>query len=171
MPLTDEQWAVIQPLLPPPSPALRGRPPVDERLILDAILWKFRTSSPWYDLPPGFPSWQTCYRRCHYWQRQGILNAVFSALDRDLRDRGGVNLRAALASQHIRFVPLGEQTHVVFDAPLQNELQDTWQLETIHLLLAVLFRAIRKKYPAQRLQLASPTLLAPQPVPLPQPDC
>ena len=177
MSLTDEQWAVIQPLLPPPShpspfqgegPGVRarGRPPVDQRCVLDAILWKIRTSTPWYDLPPGFPSWQTCYRRCHEWQRLGLLNAVFSALDRDLRDRGGLNLRAALASQLIRFDPLGEQTYLRFDPSLQETLQDTWQLETVYLLVAVLFKVIRKKYPASRFRLVLPSTLAPQPVPL-----
>jgi transposase len=169
--LTDEQWAVIRPLLPPPSPALRGRPPVDERLVLDAILWKIRTSSPWYDLPPGFPSWQTCYRRYHHWRRRGFLNVVFAALDRDLRDRGGLDLRSALASQRIRFVSLGEQTHIVLDSSLQNNLHEIWRLETINLLLAVLYQVIRKKYPTPRLRLVFPALPASQSAPLPQPDC
>jgi transposase len=171
MGLTPEQWALIQPLLPPPTAALRGRPPLDERRILDAILWKIRTSTPWYDLPLGFPSWQTCYRRYHYWERQGIINAVFSALDRDLRDRCGFNLRAALAAQHIRFVPLAGQTQVVIDPALQAALPEPWQLETLYLLLAVLFRAIRKKYPARHLRLASPALLVPRPASRSQPDC
>jgi transposase len=171
MPLTDEQWAVIQPLLPPASPALHGRPPVAERQVLDAILWKIRTSTPWYDLPPGLPSWQTCYRRYHHWQRQGFLSAVFTALDHDLRDRAGLDLRAALAAQRIRYVPLGAQAHIIFDPSIQATLHETWQLETVYLLLAVLFQALRKKFPVRRLRLVSPGALACQPAPLPQPDC
>ena len=168
MPLTDEQWAVIQPLLPPP--AARGRPPRDQRPILDAILWKVRTASPWCDLPPAFPSWQTCYRRFHYWQRQGALSAIFAALDRHLRDRGGLDLRPALAAQHIRFVPLGSQMHIIFAPSLQATLQEAWQLETVYLLLAVLFRVIRKKHPARRLRLASLDPLVPLPAQPSQPD-
>ena len=43
LPLTDEQWAKIEPLIPPPeSAAGRGRPPIDERLVLDAILRKLK---------------------------------------------------------------------------------------------------------------------------------
>ena len=43
LPLTDEQWAKIESLIPPPeSAATRGRPPIDERLVLDAILWKLK---------------------------------------------------------------------------------------------------------------------------------
>jgi len=161
MPLTDEQWAFIQPLLPPPLPAPRSRPPHDQRHILDAILWKIRTASPWYDLPPDFPSWQICYRRFHYWQRQGALSAIFAALDRHLRDSGGLDLRPALAAQHIRFVPLGGQTHIIFEPPLQDALQETWQLETVYLLLAVHFRVIKKKHPALHFRLAPPAPLAP----------
>ena len=49
MNLTDEQWRLIEPILPPPSPADRGRPPIDRRAVLDGILWKIRTDNPWYD--------------------------------------------------------------------------------------------------------------------------
>jgi hypothetical protein len=46
MNLSDEQWALIQPLLPPPpSAALRSPPPLDDRRILDGVLWKLRTNS------------------------------------------------------------------------------------------------------------------------------
>jgi transposase len=165
MPLTDEQWAVIQPLLPPPSPACRGRPPHAGRNTLDAILWKIRTGSPWYDLPSGFPSWQTCYRRFHYWQHQGVLSAIITALDHDLRDRSGFDFRLALASRRIRFTPVAGQVQVIFDSSLQDLLYETWQLETVYLLLAVLFKAIRRKLPAQRLRLTLPVLIAPLPVP------
>jgi transposase len=65
MNLTDEQWRLIEPILPPPSPSDRGRPPLDRRAVLDGILWKFRTDNPWYDMPPDYPSYQTCYR-CHH---------------------------------------------------------------------------------------------------------
>ena len=38
LPLTDKQWAKIEPLIPPPqSTATRGRPSLDERLVLDEL--------------------------------------------------------------------------------------------------------------------------------------
>jgi hypothetical protein len=55
MNLTDEQWRLIEPILPPPSPSDRGRPPLDRRAVLNGILWKFRTDYPWYDMPPDYP--------------------------------------------------------------------------------------------------------------------
>jgi transposase len=159
MPLTNEQWALIQPLLPPPSSSTRGRPPIDQRRILDAVLWKIRTSAPWYDLPPGSPAWQTCYRRFHIWNRDGVLSAVFNALDKDLRDRGGLNLRAALAGHLIDFEQLGELAYIRLDPTLQAVLKADWQYETIYLLVAVLFRLLRKKFPDQHVRLAVPDLI------------
>jgi len=178
MPLTDEQWALIQPILNPPSShpsspwkgeelglRVNGRPSIDERRVLDGVLWKLRTSSPWYDLPPHFPSWQTCYRRYRHWQRRGVLSAIFAALDKDLRDRCGFNLRASLSDRLIRFEPLGGLAHIHFDPFVQTVLSTDWQRETVYLLLAVLFRVIRQKYPAHHnVRLAFPeTLTSPPP--------
>ena len=63
--LTDDQWAVIQPLIPiPASAGSRGRPPIDERAVLDGIFWKLRIASPWYDMPDRYPS---KYAGCPLW--------------------------------------------------------------------------------------------------------
>jgi transposase len=55
--LTNEQRQVIRPLLP--KPAERGRPPIDRRDILDAILYVVRTGCQWRQLPLDFPKWKT----------------------------------------------------------------------------------------------------------------
>ena len=71
MDLTDQQWQLLQPLFnehyPQPTPRsleVGGRPPIDPRPILDAILWKIRNNAPWYDLPRRYPSYQTAYLAC-----------------------------------------------------------------------------------------------------------
>jgi transposase len=48
--LSDEQWARIEPLLPPEKP-LTGRPSISHRRFFNAILWLVRTGAPWRDLP------------------------------------------------------------------------------------------------------------------------
>ncbi|HVU87329.1 MAG TPA: transposase, partial [Pirellulales bacterium] len=53
--LTDEQWHLIRPLLPKRSK--RGRPPIDRRDIIDAILYVVRTGCQWRQLPLDFPKW------------------------------------------------------------------------------------------------------------------
>ncbi|WP_421425347.1 transposase, partial [Agrobacterium rosae] len=46
--LSDEEWAVIEPLLPNNS---RGIKRVDDRRVINGILWRFRTGSSWRDVP------------------------------------------------------------------------------------------------------------------------
>ena len=48
--LTDEQWALLGPLLPPLKPKT-GRPNEDHRRIVNGLLWIIRTGAPWRDLP------------------------------------------------------------------------------------------------------------------------
>ncbi|MEO6443583.1 MAG: transposase, partial [Gemmatimonadaceae bacterium] len=62
MDLTDEQWAVLAPLLPAPRRRKdrRGRPWRDPRDVLNGVLWILRTGAPWKDLPDRYPSYQTC---------------------------------------------------------------------------------------------------------------
>ena len=95
MPLTDPQWSLLQPLLPPPSRYLRGRPPIDDRVIVDAIFWKICHDCAWYDLPAVFPSHQTVYRRYRQWQRLGLWKRILSTLLDDLAGRGQFDLLQA----------------------------------------------------------------------------
>ena len=63
--LTDAQWALIQPMLP--KPKKRGRPPVDRRRIIDAILYVVKGGIPWRMLPGDFPNWKTVYTVFRKW--------------------------------------------------------------------------------------------------------
>jgi transposase len=75
MDLTDEQWQVVEPLIPVPPrrPDGRGRPRIDAREILNGILWVMRTGAPWRDMPERYPSYQTCHRRFQEWVRSGMF--------------------------------------------------------------------------------------------------
>ena len=57
--LTDEQWTLVEPLLPRKkqrkSPA--GRKPVDRRTLLNGVFWILHTGAPWRDLPERFGNW------------------------------------------------------------------------------------------------------------------
>jgi transposase len=77
--LTDERWARLRPLLPPPSSG-RGRPRGDDRLLVDGILWRLATGVPWRDLPERFGPWRTVYSRFRRWQRSGVWERVLDAL-------------------------------------------------------------------------------------------
>ena len=62
--LTDDPWALIEPLLPKHQPSSKGgRRPIDHRRVLEGILWILRSGARWQDLPDRYPSPGTCWRR------------------------------------------------------------------------------------------------------------
>ncbi|MFJ6790018.1 IS5 family transposase [Streptomyces angustmyceticus] len=79
MSLTDVQWARIEPLLPDRTPKRGGRWR-DHRQVIDAIAFKYRTGTPWPDLPPEFGSWKGAYSRLRMWAIDGTWQRVFAAL-------------------------------------------------------------------------------------------
>jgi transposase len=131
MNLTGEQWRLIEPILPPPSPFDRGRPPLDRRAVLDGILWKFRTDNPWYDMPPDYPSHQTCYRYHRRWARDGVMKEIYRVLFFDLKIRGRFDLAQALQDGSIGVNQIGSLGTLTI--PLA--LRDTWQWSTAVLCL------------------------------------
>ena len=92
--LTDEQWALIEPLIPelPRREDGRGRPWRDTREVMNGVLWILRSGARWQDLPGRFPPYQTCHRRFQQWVREGTLRRVLEALAEDLRTRGELDL-------------------------------------------------------------------------------
>lgn len=83
--LTDDEWLVIEPLLPNKP---RGVPRVDDRRVINGILWRFRTGSPWADIPERYGPHTTCYNRFVRWRKAGVwdrlLEAVSQAFDGEL---------------------------------------------------------------------------------------
>lgn len=70
----------------------RGRPWRDPRDVLNGILWVLRTGAPWGDLPPRYPSYQTCHRRFQQWVKDGLFPRILRALAADLEKRGKIKL-------------------------------------------------------------------------------
>ncbi|MFF3014448.1 IS5 family transposase [Streptomyces sp. NPDC057939] len=79
MSLTDAQWARIEPLLPDRAPRRGGRWR-DHRQVIDAIAFKYRTGTPWMDLPEHFGSWKGAHNRLRMWAADGTWAKVFTAL-------------------------------------------------------------------------------------------
>lgn len=88
--LSDEQWTRLRPLLPPP-PQGRGRPRVDDRLIVDGILWRLATGAPWRDLPERFGSWRTVYSRFRRWQQAGVWERALASLQAEADAAGDLD--------------------------------------------------------------------------------
>jgi transposase len=77
--LTDEQWGLVRPLLPPQRSGI-GRPPNDHRAVLGGILWVARTGSSWREMPEEYGNWETAYRRYEVWVQQGLWPRILRVL-------------------------------------------------------------------------------------------
>jgi len=76
--ISDEFWAVVEPLLPA-NGGRRGRPWNAHREVLEAICWRYRTGSPWRDLPLELGRWQTVWARHFRWSTDGTYDRVLTA--------------------------------------------------------------------------------------------
>jgi len=76
--ISDESWAWLEPLLPDRTPR-RGGQWRDHREVLEAIAWRYRTGSPWRDLPAEFGPWQSVYDRHVRWSRDGTYDRILAA--------------------------------------------------------------------------------------------
>jgi transposase len=86
--LTGAQWEKIRPLLPKrPRRPRGGRPPANDRKVLEGILWILRSGARWQDLPEEFPSPGMCWRRLRDWEEQGIRLAIWHAFLAELNQR------------------------------------------------------------------------------------
>jgi len=92
--LTDAQWMRIKPLLPKPKP--RGRNRVDDREVINGILYVLATGCPWEYLPHDIrASYQTCHRRLLDYQRRRVWQKIVADLMREADGKGYINLKNA----------------------------------------------------------------------------
>ena len=80
--LTDEQWELLQSLLPerPWSPGGPGRPPCDVRLVVNGILYLNKTGCQWRLVPQEFGHWSTIYGYFKRWRRDGVWARLMETL-------------------------------------------------------------------------------------------
>jgi putative transposase len=82
--LTDAEWMLLEPLLPPESPV--GRPRLHSlRTILNAIFYQLRTGGAWRFLPQEWPPWKTIYHYFRRWRVDGTWERLHTALRERLR--------------------------------------------------------------------------------------
>lgn len=78
--LSDAQWEQIKDMIPR---AKTGRPPKDDRLMLNAMLWLARSGAAWADIPERYGPHQSVYSRFCKWRDDGTLLRIFQALNAD----------------------------------------------------------------------------------------
>jgi putative transposase len=109
--LSDEQWVLIEPNLPPAPPGGRPRK-TDMRDVLDAVLYILRTGCQWRYLPGDLPPKSTVWRYFDQWRRDGTLDTLHDRLRRKVRAAEKPNhprTTASVDSQSVDTTSGGEQ--------------------------------------------------------------
>jgi putative transposase len=86
--LTDAQWELLVPLIPPLSPEAAYHFH-ERREIVNGILYVLRSGCPWRSLPHDLPAWGTVYHYFRKWQREGVWDRVLEALRMQMRIKEG----------------------------------------------------------------------------------
>ncbi len=86
--LTDEQWKLIEDLIPPAKPGGRPRK-VSMREVMNAIMYLLRTGCAWRLLPHDLPKWNIVYHYLWRFRRDGLWREIHDLLRDELRVREG----------------------------------------------------------------------------------
>src|SRR5919106_6625469 len=98
--LPNEQWARLEPLLPPQKPKT-GRPNAEHRRMLNGRLWILRTGAGWRDLPERYGPWRSVASRFYRWREGGIWDRALSALQVQADTEGRLDWGAHLVDATI----------------------------------------------------------------------
>jgi transposase len=85
---TDDEWSLIESHLP-----LGARGPIPNlRQQFNGVMWRFRTGSPWRDLPAEYGPWSTVYDRFRLWAMAGVFEQLMQAVIAEAAARGQADL-------------------------------------------------------------------------------
>ena len=98
--LRDDQWERIKGLLPGQKGWV-GRQAQDNRLFVDAVLYRYRAGIPWRDLPERLGDWKNTHRRWSRWAKTGVWGKIFKHLASDAdNEYGMIDATIVRAHQH-----------------------------------------------------------------------
>lgn len=80
--LRDDQWDRMKELLPGRKETV-GVTAKDNRLFVEAVIYRYRAGIPWRDLPDRFGNWNNIARRHRRWSESGVWKRVFERLAQD----------------------------------------------------------------------------------------
>ena len=107
--LTDEEWAFIEPLIPDAKPGGNKRT-VDERNVVDGVMYILSTGCQWAALPKDLPPRSTVNDYLRRWDEDGTLARIHQALYvqcRELAEREASPTAAIIDSQSVKSAEKG----------------------------------------------------------------
>ena len=84
--LTDDEWAHVEPFIPPPKPG-GGKRRTDMRAVMNAVMYILSTGCQWRYLPKDFPPRSTVHNYFVWWHCDGTLDSIHDALYVECRDK------------------------------------------------------------------------------------
>ncbi|WP_328939954.1 IS5 family transposase [Streptomyces tauricus] len=97
--LSDAEWEFVRPLLPV---SLRGRKRLDDRRVLNGIVWKFRTGTAWRDVPERYGPWATLHTRFRRWAADGTFDRMLQAAQAKADAAGDIEWLVSVDSTVVR---------------------------------------------------------------------
>ncbi|MFF2433039.1 IS5 family transposase [Streptomyces sp. NPDC058107] len=97
--LSDSEWEFVRSLLPE---CLRGRKRLDDRTVLNGIVWKFRRGTAWRDVPERYGSWHTLHTRFRRWALDGTFERMLQAAQARADAAGDIEWLVSVDSTVVR---------------------------------------------------------------------
>jgi putative transposase len=140
--LTDAQWALLEPGIPPPRPGGRPRK-TNMREVVNALFYLIREGCSWRALPHDFPPWKTVYNYFEDWKHDGTWDLFLTALRRRVRLAAGRDPDprvACIDSQSVKTAYGGEEVGTDGGKKVRGRKRHI-AVDTMGLLLAVVVTA------------------------------
>ncbi len=117
--LSNAQWNHIHSYLPP-QPKV-GRKRVDDRQVVNGILYVLITGCQWRDMPKQYGSYVTAWRRLKRWSEEGVWDIIFDSLKDDSYERGYLCLGTVAIDSSFVEAKKGEKVSSITDSKREKE--------------------------------------------------
>ncbi|WP_226487491.1 IS5 family transposase [Streptomyces parvulus] len=97
--LTDQEWELLAPLIPQ---AATGRPRVEDRQVINGMVYKIRTGVSWRDLPERYGPWKTVYTRFRRYALDGVFTRALQQIQARADAAGDIDWLVQIDSTIVR---------------------------------------------------------------------